>query len=144
MKKIVLLMSFLIIFLEHQVPCKAGNAIIVAETLEQVLEEQKVEKECLTKHKGVFYNESGYKETYYNLNMSHIVKRMRRMGFYEEDYPFYIREDGCKMLGDFIMVAADLSIHKRGSIVMTSLGQGLVCDTGCAIKGQKLDIATSW
>ena len=45
MKKIVLLMTFLIIFLEHPVPCKAGNAIIVAETLEQVLEEQKVEKE---------------------------------------------------------------------------------------------------
>lgn len=84
-------------------------------------------------------------ETYYNLDMSKVVDTMRRKGFSEEEYPYYIREDGVKMLGDFVMVAADLSIHPRGVIVETSLGQGLVCDTGdFAETGDIYDIATDW
>ena len=84
-------------------------------------------------------------ETYYNLDMSKVVDTMRRKGFSEEDYPYYIREDGVKMLGDYVMVAADLDIHPRGVIVETSLGQGLVCDTGdFAETGDIYDIATDW
>jgi len=82
-------------------------------------------------------------ETYYNLDMSKVVDTMRRKGFSEEDYPYYIREDGVKMLGDYVMVAADLSIHPRGVIVETSLGQGLVCDTGDFTE-DIYDVATDW
>ena len=82
-------------------------------------------------------------ETYYNLDMSRVVDTMRRKGFSEEEYPYYIREDGVKMLGDYVMVAADLDIHPRGVVVETSLGQGLVCDTG-EFEEDIYDIATDW
>lgn len=82
-------------------------------------------------------------ETYYNLDMSRVVDTMRRKGFSEEEYPYYIREDGVKMLGDYVMVAADLSIHPRGVVVETSLGQGLVCDTGDFTE-DIYDVATDW
>ena len=82
-------------------------------------------------------------ETWYNLNMSKVVDTMRRKGFSEEEYPYYIREDGVKMLGDYVIVAADLSIHPRGVIVETSLGQGLVCDTGDFTE-DIYDVATDW
>lgn len=42
------------------------------------------------------------------------------------------------------MVAADLNQHPKGDVVNTSLGLGVVVDTGSAIKGNKIDIATSW
>ena len=49
------------------------------------------------------------------------------------------------MLGDYVMVAADLNIHPRGMVVETSLGKGLVCDTGdFAEIGDWYDIATNW
>lgn len=82
-------------------------------------------------------------ETWYNLDMSRVISNMREKGYTEEDYPYYIREDGAKMLGDFVMVAADLSIHPRGTIVETSLGQGIVCDTGDFTE-DIYDVATDW
>lgn len=82
-------------------------------------------------------------ETWYNLPMSKVVDTMRRKGFTEEEYPYYIREDGVKMLGDYVMVAADLDIHPRGVIVETSVGQGLVCDTGDFTE-DIYDVATDW
>lgn len=98
--------------------------------------------EKLTPLKGVNYGPSG-KETYYNLNMSGIIQIMRRMG---NNDPYWVREDGCKMLGNYIMVAADLNIRPRGSIVETSLGLGIVCDTGSFIYSNpyQLDIAVTW
>ncbi|MBR1796354.1 hypothetical protein IJ765_03835 [Candidatus Saccharibacteria bacterium] len=83
------------------------------------------------------------KETYYNLPMQGVVDIMRSMGNTDE---YWVREDGCKMLGDYIMVAADLNIHPRGSLVPTSRGMGIVCDTGEFIYSnpQQLDIATDW
>lgn len=85
-------------------------------------------------------------ETYYNLDMSGVVGIMRDMGFDAGSYPYWVRSDGCKMLGDYIMVAADLSIRPRGSTIPTSLGMGLVCDTGSFIYSNptQLDIATNW
>lgn len=99
----------------------------------------------LTSWSGVYYGPSG-KETYYNLNMSGVVNIMRGMGFSEEEYPYWVRDDGCKMLGDYIMVAANLDLRSRGSLVETSLGTGLVCDTGGFAYGNRtqLDIATNW
>lgn len=99
-------------------------------------------KNCLTKEKGVFKGPSG-KETYYNLPMKEVVKRMRRLGYDAEDYPYWEREDGCKMLGEYIMVACNLKERPYGTIVATSLGYGIVCDTGRLSRDQ-VDIATNW
>ena len=99
----------------------------------------------LTYMKGAVLGPNG-KETYYDLPMDRIVANARAKGYTEEEYPFWIREDGCKMLGDYIMVAADLDIHPRYSIVETSLGLGIVCDTGgfAEINQYQFDIATDW
>ena len=98
----------------------------------------------LTARGGVCYNDYDYKETYYNLPMERVISIMREKGYSEKDYPYWIREDGVKMFGGFVMVAADLNQHPKGDIVNTSLGLGIVVDTGSAIKGNKIDIATSW
>ena len=82
-------------------------------------------------------------ETYYNLPMDRVVQTMRNKGYAEIDYPYYVREDGVKMLGDFVIVAADLNTYPRGTIVQTSLGQGMVCDTGEDLSGV-IDIAVEW
>lgn len=97
---------------------------------------------ALTPFAGTIVGPSG-KETYYNLNMNGVVQIMRNMGNNEQ---YWVREDGVKMLGDYVMVAADLSIHPRGSLVQTSLGMGLVCDTGSFIYSNpyQLDIAVAW
>lgn len=94
----------------------------------------------LTKINGVVNGPSG-KETFYNLDMSRIVSIMGT------DYgSYWIREDGCKMLGEYVMVAADLKIRPRGTIVETSLGTGIVVDTGDFTYSNpyQLDIATTW
>lgn len=85
------------------------------------------------------------KETWYNLDMTAVVERMRSRGYTEEEYPYYIRYDGVKCLGDYVIVAADLDIHPRGTVVETSLGKGLVCDTGDFTSlGDWFDIAVDW
>lgn len=96
----------------------------------------------LTKRSGVFYGPSG-KETYYNLNMKRVVNNMHKKGLSKGKY--WIRRDGVKMLGDYIIVAADLKKYRRGSIVKTSLGHAIVCDTGSFVgTGTALDIAVTW
>ena len=96
----------------------------------------------LTRQSGVFNGPSG-KETYYNLNMSGVVRILQRSGI---DGYFWVRSDGVKMWGDYVMCAADLSIRPRGSLVNTSLGKGIVVDTGTFIYSNRaqLDIAVTW
>ena len=96
----------------------------------------------LTASAGTVTGPSG-KETYYNLNMSGVVSIMRSLGNNDE---YWVRDDGVKMLGNYVMVAANLNVHPRGSIVETSLGLGIVCDTGGFASGNpnQLDIAVSW
>ena len=96
----------------------------------------------LNRVNGVNYGPSG-KETYYNLPMGGVVKIMRSMG--NKD-PYWVREDGVKMLGDYVMVAAHLPTRPRGSLIMTSLGMGIVCDTGtfALSNHQQLDIVVAW
>lgn len=96
----------------------------------------------LTRSKGVNYGPVG-KETYYNLNMSGVVSMMRSRGYDATNYPYWVRNDGCKMLGPYIMLAANLNHFSRGSIVECSLGWGIVCDTGYLGYNQ-LDIAVTW
>ena len=81
-------------------------------------------------------------ETWYNLPMDLVIENMRKRGYSEADYPYYIRNDGVKMFGDFVIVAADLNKYPRGSVVYTTLGQGMVLDTGEDLSG--FDIAVIW
>ena len=99
----------------------------------------------LSRSRGSIQGPSG-KETYYNLNMNGVVSIMRRMGFSESEYPYNVRADGVKCLGPYVMVAAHLGKRPRGSKVQTSLGTGLVCDTGgfAANNPTQIDVATSW
>lgn len=96
----------------------------------------------LTRSNGVNQGPSG-KETYYNLPMGGVIRIMKNQGY---NYSYWVREDGVKMFGDYVMVAADLSIRPRGSLIPTSLGMGIVCDTGTFIYSNRtqLDIAVTW
>lgn len=103
---------------------------------------KKYNKSHLTKEKGVYYYGS-QKETYYNLDMANVVMVAHNNGIQGK---YHIREDGCKMLGDYIMIAANQSIHPYGSFVETSLGTGIVVDTGGFAQNNPLqvDIAVNW
>ena len=103
------------------------------------------EGQVLTKAKGSITGPSG-RETYYNLNMKNCIKKMRQLGYTQRAYPYWIREDGAKMLGPYVMIAANWSIRPLGSIIETSLGWGIVVDTGEFINTYPygVDIATSW
>ena len=100
------------------------------------------EGSVLTAMAGVNEGPSG-RETYYNMEMSGVVDIMRGMGNTDD---YWVRDDGVKMLGDYVMVAANLDTHPRGSVVDSSLGKAIVCDTGgfAAYNADQLDIATAW
>lgn len=96
----------------------------------------------LNRTAGTVEGPSG-KETYYNLDMKGVVAIMRSMG---NNDPYWVRSDGVKMLGQYVMVAADLNVRPRGSLVQTSQGIGIVCDTGtfALTNHTQLDIAVNW
>jgi len=120
----------------------------IEETEEEIKEDVKANptpvpaEGVLTKSKGTVQFE-GHKETYYNLSMKKVVSNAQNRGIEGE---YWEREDGAKMLGDYIMVAADQKIHPYGSLVNTSLGMGIVVDTGTFImtNPQQIDIAVNW
>lgn len=95
---------------------------------------------------GVYYGPSG-KETFYNLDMSGVVSIMRGLGYSDDQYPYWVRDDGCKMFGDYIIVACNLDLRPRGTLVATSLGMGIVCDTSPVFIGDsatQVDVAVTW
>lgn len=96
----------------------------------------------LTASGGVNYH-GEQKETYYNLNMDQVVSNAQAAGIPGE---YWVREDGVKMYGDYVIVAANLDVHPRGSTVETSLGTGIVLDTGgfADENPTQVDIATDW
>ena len=67
-------------------------------------------------------------------------------GYSEEDYPYWVREDGVKMLGSYVMVAANYEIRPKGTIIESSLGYAIVCDTGGFAKKNptQIDVAVTW
>lgn len=99
----------------------------------------------LTAKRGVNKGISG-KETWYNLPMNGVISLMRSMGYSKSEYPYEVREDGVKTFGGYVMVAADLDKYPKGTIVETSLGTGIVCDTGDFVNTTdvEFDIATNW
>lgn len=96
----------------------------------------------LTASSGVNYYGS-QRETYYNLDMSGCISIMRDMGNTDE---YWVREDGVKMLGSYVMCAANLDMYPRGSLVETSLGTAIVVDTGGFADSDpyQIDIAVTW
>ena len=115
------------------------------ECVGEVIPFETEERPHLTKQGGVFQGPSG-KETYYNLNMSRCVQIMRDMGYDEETYPEWVREDGAKMLGNYVMCAASFDIRPRGTILETSLGTAIVVDTGSFAYSNKtqIDLCVAW
>lgn len=103
--------------------------------------------EILTPQLGRVKGPSG-DETYYNLPMGGVIDIMRSYGPDKEwyNYKYWVRKDGVKMYGDYVMVAANLNIRKRGSLVKTTRGMGIVCDTGSFAYSNpyQLDIAVNW
>ena len=99
----------------------------------------------ITKERGGCYGPSG-RETYYNLRMDLCVWYMRELGYSEEEYPYWIRDDGAKMLGNYVMCAANWSIRPKGTIIPTSLGDAIVVDTGDFVKDYPygVDLAVDW
>ena len=149
---------------ENEVPEaeEAEETVVDDSPTESEMKEEEVgyswDGPMLTASKGVNAGPSG-KETYYNLDMSGIISGLQRGGWiYEQcvdkelidsildSSGYWVRDDGCKMFGDYIMVAANLSVHPRGSLVPTSLGTGIVVDTGGFAKNNpnQLDIAVNW
>lgn len=100
----------------------------------------------LTPQAGVNWFNDGltiHKETYYNLNMDKVILTAKQKGIVAN---YWIREDGMKMYGDYIIVAANQKHHPYGSIVMTSRGAGIVLDTGSFAKKnpEQYDLAVNW
>ena len=83
---------------------------------------------------------NGHKETWYNLPMDKCVKRAQNMGIPCE---YWVRDDGVKMFGQWVIVAAHPS-KTRFTFVDTSLGQGIILDFHCSPDTELYDIATSW
>ena len=104
----------------------------------------------LTPKLGRVWGPAG-EETFYNMVMNRengesVIGYMREAGFSEKDYPYWVRDDGVKMLGDYVVVAANLDIRPRGSVIDTSLGKALICDIGSFTEEnpEQIDIAVNW
>ena len=95
--------------------------------------------DCLNPEDGINYY-YGVLETYYDLPMDGLVQMLYDMG-YEGTY--WVREDGVKMWDEYVIVAADFDYEPRGTITETSLGTGIVLDTGEGGWGWH-DIAVAW
>lgn len=79
-------------------------------------------------------------ETFYDLNMSKVMS-------YCGGGSYSVRADGAKVDQDgYILVAANLAMYPRCSIVETSLGAGKVYDTGgfAVDNPEQFDLATDW
>lgn len=99
----------------------------------------------ITKERGGCMGPSG-RETYYNLKMDLCVQYMRDLGFDEVNFPYWIRDDGAKMLGNYVMCAANWKTRPRGTILPTSLGDAIVVDTGAFVADYPngVDLAVDW
>lgn len=97
---------------------------------------------CLTPSGGVHNGPSGL-ETYYNLPMDGVIEQARNFGIEGE---YWIREDGVKMYGDYVILACNRDVHPMGTLVETSLGTGISLDTGGFAEGNptQVDVATAW
>ena len=98
---------------------------------------------ALTARVGSFYNsETGFTEKYYNLPMKKVVAMADKAMDVKDLY--WIREDGVKMYGPWVICASHPSID-RFTIIDTSLGEGIILDRHTVLDDPDLiDIATTW
>ncbi|MBQ3409657.1 MAG: hypothetical protein IJH12_10705 [Clostridia bacterium] len=115
----------------------------VVETIEEMYteaEEYVWNGKVLTKSSGIVpagETPSGYKETYYNMNM---MGCLDLIGYSCDGYA--VRDDGVKTYDGYVMVASpDLYAYPKGSYVPTTLGMGIVVDY---CPSGNLDIAVNW
>ena len=96
----------------------------------------------LTARGGVNWYFDQY-ETYYNLPMSGVVAIARAHGIGGE---YWEREDGAKMLGEYIMLATNNDVYPIGTLVPCSLGMGISLDTGsfASRNPYQVDVAVNW
>lgn len=122
--------------------CRNGKVSPYSQEIKAMTKGYKWKGKKLTRAAGVVRGPSG-KETYYNLRMSGVVRVMKRKGY---NYEYWVRSDGVKMFGPYVMVAANLRLRPRGTVVKTTRGLGIVCDTGSFARRNKkqLDIAVRW
>jgi septal ring factor EnvC (AmiA/AmiB activator) len=97
---------------------------------------------CLTPSGGVHNGPSGL-ETYYNLPMDGVIEQARNFGIEGE---YWVRDDGVKMYGDYVILACNRDVHPMGTLVETSLGTGISLDTGGFAESNptQCDVAVSW
>lgn len=102
-------------------------------------------KDRLSIANPIWYGPSG-KELYAIWDVEPAIEYMRMLGYDEETYPYWVSDDGVKMFGDYIICAASFDeFGERGTIVDTSLGKAMICDTGGSFeKDSYIDIATTW
>lgn len=86
---------------------------------------------------GRYQTEIGV-EHYYYPSFDVIEKVAEYCGF---DGSLWVRDDGVVMCGDYVVIAAD---KPYGTVLPTSLGKGIVLDTGWFDDVNTLDIATVW
>ena len=79
-------------------------------------------------------------ETWYNLPMNRCVQRAQNMGIPCE---YWVREDGVKMFGQWVIVAGHKS-KTRYTRVQTSLGEGIILDYHTTNDPELYDIAVNW
>lgn len=128
--------------LEKSELIKTTVTTAVTTTSTTTVEENSWNGPVLTPQSGRIQGPSG-EETYYNLDMSGCISIMQQNGY---DSTYWIRSDGVKMYGDYVMVAANLNIRPKGTVVETSLGKAIVVDTGTFAYSNpyQLDIAVTW
>lgn len=111
----------------------------------------------LTKRDGTNDGPSG-KETFYNLDLANCVHTLdlhcKGKGNLSNTAHYFVRKDGVECYGDedpkkgaaYVLVASNNSLRPKGTIVMTSLGPGIVADACAAAKTnpKQLDIAVTW
>lgn len=114
----------------------------ITRNLKQITTQMLLMTTILTATKGVNHF-LDHRETWYNLPMEKIVQQAQEKGIPGE---YWIREDGVKMYGEYVICAANYKVHPYGSTVDTSLGKGLTLDTGGFAKKSPttIDIATDW
>lgn len=97
---------------------------------------------ALNKDMGTTNGPSG-REVYYNLDMSQKVSQLKAMGY---PFDYWVRSDGVKMFGPYIMCAANINIRPIGSLVESSLGTCMVTDAGYFAADDQImiDIAVTW
>lgn len=130
----------------EQIEQNCSNGGEFTEEYKQYINSTISKEGVLNKHDGTIRNRWGNKETYYNLPMNGVVKIMRNYGYSQSSYPYWVRADGAKMLGPYIMVAANLKTYHRCTVVNISLGKAIVADTGdfAYQNVYQFDVATSW